>query len=222
MDKTSFHFDSNNTFCITLLSNTTRHEKMLRKFDCLNLDVTMWPASTPDTLTDNFVNNLHNLQKACAQSHWNIWKYIINNNIEYALILEDDACFDKFFFTKLNKFHEEINDPEWDGIFLNASEEINHVDQWRLINEQYLTGGYILSIRGAMKLIQMYDGHIHVSDWMTSRLQLFNHCYSYFPWLIIQEGNETTIQSDVSEDHKKVIRLLGEINYSLENYDINL
>lgn len=222
MEGRFFKFDTNNTFCIVLLSNTTRHEKMLQRFKVLNLDVTMWPASTPETLTDSFANNLHNLQKACAQSHWNIWKHIINNNLEYAFILEDDACFDKVFFEKLNKFHEEIDDPEWDGIFLNASEEVYPIDKWSLAHEQFLCGGYILSNRGARKLLQMYNGYIHASDWMTSRLQLFNHCYSYFPWLIIQEGNETTIQSDVSEDHKKVIRLLGEINYSLENYDINL
>jgi glycosyl transferase family 25 len=193
---------------------------MKERFQKLNLDVTIWPASTPDTLIDNFVSYLNNLSRACAQSHWNIWKHIVNDNIDYALILEDDACFDKLFFEKLNQFWNDVYDEEWDCIFLNASEEIVPSYKWVFAREQYLTGGYILSIHGAKKLLEIFSNCLHTSDWMTSRLQLFNHCYSYFPWLIIQEGKETTIGSGVHEDHKKVIRLLGEINYSLENYDI--
>ena len=216
----TFIFNENNTFCISLMTNKERCEKMKGRFQKLNLDVTLWPASTPNDLIDIFKDYLSPHQKACTQSHWNIWKYIINNNIDYALILEDDACFDKLFYEKINQFWKDVDDNEWDCIFLNASEEIHPTYKWVLAREQYLCGGYILSKRGANKLINIYTSCLHMSDWMTSRLQLFNHCYSYFPWLIIQEGKETTIGSGVHEDHKKVIRLLGEINYSLENYDI--
>jgi len=216
----TFVFNNNNTFCISLLTNKERCEKMNNRFKMLNLDVTIWPASTPDTLTDNFVSYLNNLSRACAQSHWNIWKHIVNDNIDYALILEDDACFDKLFFEKLNQFWNDVYDEEWDCIFLNASEEIVPSYKWVFAREQYLTGGYILSIHGAKKLLEIFSNCLHTSDWMTSRLQLYNHCYSYFPWLIIQEGKETTIGSGVHEDHKKVIRLLSEIDYSLDNYDI--
>jgi glycosyltransferase involved in cell wall biosynthesis len=55
---------------------------------------------------------------------------------------------------------------------------------------------------------------------MTSRLQLRGHCYSHFPWLIIQEGDESTIGSGVAEDHAKVLRLLNEVQYPLTNYYI--
>lgn len=215
-----FSFNRNNTFCISLLTNEERCEKMNKRFQLLNLNVTIWPASTPDTLTDNFIGYLNNLSRACTQSHWNIWKHVINNNIDYALILEDDACFDKLFYEKLNQFCKDVDDKEWDCIFLNASEEINPTYKWVLAHEQYLCGGYILSNSGAKKLINTYSNCLHMSDWMTSRLQLFNHCYSYFPWLIIQEGKETTIGSSVDEDHKKVVRLLKEIDYSLDNYNI--
>lgn len=220
MEITNLNFNSNNTFCISLLSNIERYTKMQRRFKNLNLDVTIWPASTPDNLIDNFIDFLSPYQRACTQSHWNVWKHIINNKIEYALILEDDACFDKLFFEKLNQFLKDVSDKEWDCVFLNASEEGEPTYKWILAHEQYLCGGYILSIRGAHKLIQMYSNCLHMSDWMTSRLQLYNHCYSYFPWLIIQEGKETTIGSSIDADHEKVVRLLNEINYSLENYDI--
>jgi GR25 family glycosyltransferase involved in LPS biosynthesis len=114
----------------------------------------------------------------------------------------------------------DIDDLEWDSILLNASEEIQDVNKWVQITEQYLTGGYILSLKGANQLINKFSDYLFTSDWMTSRLQLNGHSYSYFPWLIIQEGNETTINSNIIEDHQKVVRLLKTIDYSLDNYII--
>lgn len=193
---------------------------MKSRFDKLHMEVTIWPACTKENLTNEFVYYLNDNARGCAQSHYNIWTHMIHNNIEYALILEDDACFDKQFFEKLEAFAIDIHDQEWDAIFLNASEKIDITNKWVLDKEQYLTGGYILSKRGGYKLLSMFSGCLYSADWMTTRLQLYNHSYCYFPWLIIQEGEESSIGSNVYEDHKKVIRLLSEINYSLDNYII--
>lgn len=213
-----FKFTSNNAFCISLLSHKSRREKMQYRFKELNLDVSIWDASTKETLTENFVDYLNDGQKGCAQSHFKIWKHIINNNIEYALILEDDACFDKQFYTKINSFGKDIVDTQWDAIFLNISEEINVQNTWTLINEKYLTGGYILSKRGAIKLLFSFSDCLYEADWMTTELQRYGHSYSYFPWIIIQDGKDTTINGNFNEDRAKVIRLLNKINYSLDNY----
>ena len=215
-----FNFNIKNTFCISLLSNKNRCEKMQKRFKELNIDVTIFPASTPNDIKNNCAHYLNIFQKACAQSHFNIWKHILTNNLEYALILEDDACFDKKFFEKINTFTLDVNDKNWHAIFLNASESLKIQNKWVLCDEQYLCGGYILSQKGCQILIHMYYNCLHAADWMTTRLQKYNHCYSYFPWLIIQEGIETTIGSGVEEDHKKVVRLLEEIDYSLDNYNI--
>ena len=66
----------------------------------------------------------------------------------------------------------------------------------------------------------MYESCYHTSDWMTSRLQLYGKSYCYFPWPIIQEGNESTICSGFELDHAKVLRCLDAINYSIDNYII--
>jgi GR25 family glycosyltransferase involved in LPS biosynthesis len=76
---------------------------MKGRLEYFNLDFTIWKASTPNTLIDDFYD-LKPLQKACAQSHINICKHIVKNNINYTLILEDDACFDKDWLSKLNEF----------------------------------------------------------------------------------------------------------------------
>jgi len=225
-----FEFNKTNTFCISLYSKPERWEKMERRLKQAQIETTRWPAAvggTPD-IKDIFQDYLNNGQKGCAQSHINIWRYIQTNpNIEYALVLEDDACFDKEWRKKLDRFYEDIENPEnqekhknWELILLNASEPIHITNRWVQVEEQFLTGGYVISQKGVKHILEMFHDSYASSDWMTSRLQMRWNSYSYFPWLIIQEGDESTIGSGVEADHAKVIRCLNEINYNLENYYI--
>ena len=217
-----FDFNESNTFCISLESHKQRWERMERRFATHNLKVTRWTASTPKSLTDNFAGYLSQLEKACAQSHINIWKHIVTNKLNYAFIMEDDACFDKSWREKLTA--NTIDDPEWDIVLLNASEIEYPIHTWKRVTEQYLTGGYILSHKGAQSLLKYFGGEFASSDWMTSRLQYSGHAYSYFPWLIIQEGLDSTLKETshpgLQADREKVLRLLKEVDYSLDNYDV--
>ena len=53
----------------------------------------------------------------CYLSHHNLWQTIVKNNIEYALILEDDAKLAPDFFTAVS----EIVNSEWKWEFVNMS-----------------------------------------------------------------------------------------------------
>ena len=53
-----FTFTKTNTFCISLLSNKERCTRMNERCAKMNMDVTIWPASTKDTLTENFAHYL--------------------------------------------------------------------------------------------------------------------------------------------------------------------
>jgi glycosyl transferase family 25 len=211
-----FVFTKENSFCISLKSKPERWLNMNKRFLYFGLEVTQWEASTSENITDYFPDYLNGGQKGCAQSHIRIWRHMLENNLEYALILEDDACFDKEWLTKLRTFDKE----NWDIICLNASEPISTLHSWEctLHNLQYLTAGYILSKTAAEKLLKDFGNYFFSSDWMTSRLQIYGHGYCYFPWLIIQEGIDSTIGSNLDADHQKVLRCLGDIDYSLENY----
>ena len=213
----TFLFNVDNTFCISLESAPERWSRMTSRFQELSLDVFRWMASTPDNLTEKFADYMNPGQRACAQSHFLIWKQMISENLPYALILEDDAMFDRQWVTKLSALS--VIEGEWDAIFLNVTEAISPPDLWTLVTDQYLTGGYILSLEGAKRLLGMFSGELWGADWMTTRLQTMGRSWSYFPWLIIQEGFESTIGSGVEADHAKVVRLLGDIGYDLgENY----
>jgi GR25 family glycosyltransferase involved in LPS biosynthesis len=209
-----FHFNKNNTFYITLEHALQRQERMKNRFQYFEMEVTQWTASTPSTLIDSFQPSMSLNEKACAQSHMNIWKHMILNKIEYAFIMEDDACFDRDWKKKLDQFAED----DWDMIMLNASESMTVTDTWSTAKDQYLAAGYVLSQKGAQRLMDMFRGAYCSSDWMMTRLQLRGQSYCYFPWLIIQEGITSFIRGDCGPDRNKVVRLLGEINYDIEIY----
>lgn len=58
----------------------------------------------------------------CFISHVNIWKHIIDNNLEYALIMEDDTIFCDDFLNKLNNnINEFINiKPNYKIIYIGG------------------------------------------------------------------------------------------------------
>ena len=216
----SFQFCKKNTFCISLFSHKDRWEKMTQRFHHLQLDVTRFQASTENDIYDVvFSHYLSTLQKCCAHSHIRLWKLLLSSNEDFFFIMEDDACFNKKWMEQLQSFFHDGQIKEWDALFLNASEPFSSKNKWYLCQEQYLCGGYILSKQGARHLLEMFHDCYFAADWMTTRLQTKNHCYSFFPWLIIQEGKDSTIGSGVELDHEKVIRCLAEISYSIqENY----
>jgi len=211
----SFEFNKQNTFCISLDSKPDRWARMENRFQFFGMECARWPATVPDKVTDSFFYYLNGGQRACGQSHINVWRHMVSNDLPYALILEDDAMFDLDWRSKLPSLDM---DDKWDLFMLNASEPIIQYNHWSLAIEQYLTGAYIISLSGAKHLLDSFAGCYGSSDWMTSRLQSRGHSYTYFPWLVIQEGTESTIGSGYEADHDKVLRCLGEAKYDLSNY----
>lgn len=207
-----FQFDHNNSFCISLLTSD-RRGRMVDRFKKLNMDVTLWDASTPSEVVDIFSGNFKQTVKACAQSHINIWRYIIDNNIEYALILEDDACFDKNWKDKLDM--NDIHDNNWNIFFLNFEHPLPIMNKWVPVTNQWLTGGYIISLSGAKQLINKFNNKFLPSDGMTSKL---DHCYAFYPWLVIQECLESSLGNDVKRVNDIVNTSLNKISYSRDNY----
>jgi GR25 family glycosyltransferase involved in LPS biosynthesis len=208
-----FEFNCGNTFCIALDS---RWPGMYKRLNKIGIQVTKKQACLNNT--DEFDDRLNIFQKACGQSHIDVWRMIYSLKLDYALIIEDDACFDKNWVEKTNAFFLQINSVNWDMLLLNASEPISILNQWTLATEQYLTGAYIISSRGVSNILNMFDKVKFSADWMTTRLQTKLNSYCYFPWIVIQEGKDSTIGGSYDLDHAKVLACLKSINYSVENY----
>ena len=191
-----------NTFCVSLDSRWPAMEERLSK---LEIPCTRWKAYTPEELYENFAPHMNKYQKACAQSHATLWREMLRRELDYAFILEDDVLFAHDWRKKLEAWS---GDQDWDLILLNASEKVEPEETWTICKEQWLTGAYIVSKKGARWMLDNFPEKWE-ADWMTWCLQNQGHSYAYFPWPMIQEGKDTTIGSDVEANRSKVLRLLG-------------
>jgi dCMP deaminase len=210
-------------FCVNLEEATNRWDQIFSQASHYNLTVHKWKASRPvDTAFVQFQQELNGGQRACALSHFNLWKYALEQKYEYILILEDDALFRKDWIPTLNEKLQtlESEDPLWDSIFLNCSEEVSPVNTWEVVKRQAMTAGYLIRAHAMAYLLHIFSSKLACADWMTQILQERGHSYSIFPWLIIQDGSPSFIQKDNSHDYHKVLTLLQSIDYSIDNYRI--
>jgi GR25 family glycosyltransferase involved in LPS biosynthesis len=190
---------------------------MSERFNKLNLEVSRFKATTPEDLSEesDTLFNISTLEKCCTQSHMRLWKHAQELNLDYVFILEDDACFDKGWRQKLNEIKLDEN---WDAIFLNVFNPIEPRDEWKIIYKQCLTGGYILSKKGINRILNLFKNNDYRADWMTEVLQNDGNSYSYYPWLIIQDGFESTLDGNYNYNHEKVLYYLNDSGYSIDNY----
>ncbi len=99
----------------------------------------------------------------CYQSHYNILKYLVNqNNIKNLLILEDDARFTDNFNEYLNNFINEVPE-DWDVLYLgwtdNGYKPIPYKKHTLTPGKEgVLTAiGYIINKKGAKRYIEELD-----------------------------------------------------------------
>lgn len=154
-------------FCINLDRSKNRWENIKNQFLNFNQDVIRFPASDGKNLNDgdlpflwekidrsyrHYGKNeaLSNLEfkpgvVGCALSHYRLWKFAVKHNIDFFCVIEDDV--------KIIKKIENIEYPDnFDILYINdriKSNADNHaIDGVGL-------DGYILSLKGAKKLIKV-------------------------------------------------------------------
>lgn len=102
-----------------------------------------------------FTSHLGLGQKGCLLSHLKLYLHIIKNNIDICTIFEDDVYFHSDYNNLAQRFYE--NTPKnFDILFIGnqLNGDINTIPR---INRKtcYCTHGYIISLRGAKKLLQL-------------------------------------------------------------------
>lgn len=222
--RTSLRVEAIPTFCINLPDAKSRWKAIQAQARAYGITIQRWEASTPDQVTGNYFEDLTKGQRACTHSHLRLFRHALERETgECVFILEDDAKFRNDWLPTLNGFLAVLSerDPDWDAVFLNVSEEIYPLHTWLPIKRQCSTGGYIIHRRGIEFILQNFAQKWHCIDWMTQVLQERGHTYSIFPWLVIQDGSPSSVQSSdkANADQEKMVRLLGEAKYDLSNYD---
>ena len=111
----------------------------------------------------------------------------------------------------------------WDAIFLNSlnNNYPGELFNWIIAKNQSLCGGYILSNRGAKYMLDFYNKGYDRSDKMTIKLQDRGNCFTYFPWIVVQENTESNIQTSnwLSYINTLVTSQLSKAHHEFNNYN---
>ena len=136
---------------------------------------------SPDASIKLHGRNLHDNEIACSLSHLSIYKMMVRENIECAVILEDDV-FLKDSFKSLILEAPNIIKREWDiiNLYSNAKDVAFGepiFGSHKFSKFKYDCNGtvaYIIKITGAIKLIQHAYPIRYAADGLTGRFREFD------------------------------------------------
>ncbi|KAE8619650.1 hypothetical protein XENTR_v10009886 [Xenopus tropicalis] len=167
-------------FLINLKHRQDRRERMKRTLYELQIDYKLVDAVYGKTLNQTQVDKmgikmlpgykdpyhgrpLTRGEMGCFLSHYNIWKEISERSLEASAVFEDDLRFEIFFKRRLQTLlHDlEVAKLDWDLIYLGRKrmqveepeEPVPGVRNLVVSDYSYWTLGYLISLRGARKLL---------------------------------------------------------------------
>lgn len=144
------------------------------------------PLTLPTKIELDFPIRMSRPEIAVARSHIDVWRQVKAGNHEYALILEDDVWFSYKFVEKIDKVWSEIeahtNKENYFDILYLSYEEVKHgapktflsSNVFRPVRGLWYLSGYILSRKGAEKLLNLLPCRGPVDLWINHQFKLLD------------------------------------------------
>ncbi|XP_014225568.1 glycosyltransferase 25 family member [Trichogramma pretiosum] len=166
-------------FMINLERRPERRSRMLSCFNELGIDHEIIDAVDGRMLNESLLDSweikmmpgykdpFHNRpmtmgEVGCFLSHYIAWNKVIESGYRYSMVLEDDVKFEPYFKQKVLYILQELETvkKDWDLVYLGRKRLQKDPENW-VEGSQYLvhagysywTVGYLLSAKGAKKLI---------------------------------------------------------------------
>lgn len=123
---------------------------------------------------------------AVARSHINVWRRVASGKHEYALILEDDAWFHFGFSSSLNQAWDEVvaeneKNGDFDLLYVSYLEVKNGAPKtfissnvFRPVRGLWHLSGYVLSRKGAEKLLRLLPCRGPIDLWINHKFNLLD------------------------------------------------
>ncbi|KAM8933898.1 inactive glycosyltransferase 25 family member 3 [Pelodytes ibericus] len=166
-------------FLINLVRRTERRERMLRSLHEQEIACRVLHAVDGRALNSSDIKHLgvnllpgfydpfsgRTLTKGevgCFLSHFQIWKEIVDQQLDATLVLEDDVRFGSFFKRKMTRLMEDVRRAEldWDLIYIGRKQvttdpevPVDNVPYLVVAGYSYWTLCYVISLQGAQKLL---------------------------------------------------------------------
>lgn len=107
-------------YCINLERSPDRRESALQEFEREGLNVEFFRATDGKVEAPNEIY-ISKSEWGCADSHIRVWRDMVENGYETALIFEDDVKLNPGFIEKLDEIMIELPD-DWDFVNLDPNE----------------------------------------------------------------------------------------------------
>jgi glycosyl transferase family 25 len=157
-------------FVISLSTALERRKHIEKEFSQNNVLFNFFDAVNEDTLNENerkydidfSKSNLSNGEKACFLSHVNLWEYLVNSDLKYLTIFEDDVYLSKYCNKYLNNYNwipnkiHFIKIEKFQDVALMNFQRISldkNLSLRRLKGKHLGTAGYIISKSMAKQLL---------------------------------------------------------------------
>lgn len=230
-------------FVINLKHRTDRWNIINDKLSKLNLKIKKWDAICGKNLNEdeikNVTTNFCNMfcssgMIGCWLSHYNLWKHIVQNNLNNVLILEDDAEPTQLFIKEKDNLinHIPLNyDILYFGYFNFCDDITNLFPSLKNKNNDFIIKptfplglhAYMLSNKGATKLLICKDlekvsYHVDFSlSW-----EIFNNknnfnIFAFKEPLFVQTNSKSNLMSHTHPICDKVITKLN-LNSNITNH----
>lgn len=146
-------------------------------------------------INKKFISFCRRGQIACLLSHIEVWKKIIQNNIEKMLVLEDDAILTDNFIVNFKSMYQELP-KNWDFVYLYVHPDCKRNipdNKYKYLNtgfKTYGTVGYLITNNIAKELIKLFENNINttVDDSISWFLNHYNKTYFCVKNNLIETG----------------------------------
>jgi GR25 family glycosyltransferase involved in LPS biosynthesis len=182
------------TYCINLERNPERRESSQAEFEREGLDVTFFRATdgkaeAPEGL---FITKS---EWGCADSHIRVWRDMVENGHEMALIFEDDIRLVPNFSSKLQEVLDELPE-DWDyvnlgtsfGAYINVRKHSENL----MVGQSLTTHAYILSLKCAKQWSTWNSKYLR-SQVDTFMMNYPSNNFHVFKALALQNGKASDI-----------------------------
>lgn len=206
------------TFIINLAERSDRKNFMQDQLNKLNLNYQFIEAIDGRKLSDDEINKvtlnfadsyLTKGEIGCALSHLKVYKKMVNENIDIALVLEDDAILANDLSSTLREINA-IDNKQKPNIYL-LSRADSFIKNQKISNNIYrikdasAAHGYIINIKAAKNLIsQLHPIRYEADMWSIFNFFGFAKIYCVHPYLIEVAGQEkfSSLEKDRSPMRK--------------------
>lgn len=142
-------------YCINLEKRRDRRATVSGEFERAGIEnVELWPATDGRLVAPSKIK-VSKPEYGCADSHIRIWRDVVENGYEVALVFEDDVKILPNFNLKLTQVLKELEMvPEWDYVNLGPVHVIEDYKETPMLikGRSLMAHCYLISLKGAKKI----------------------------------------------------------------------